>query len=836
MAIAKSVFDKYQKELLDKKYVDLEDTSNVVYQDDVLPIQPMTADEYAEIEGSIITTLTADNTYPSSDGVIEKTFAGTAQTFTSFNNTLKSLMETYSSPTSQEFDFSNGTSNLTYVEEAVIASMGDISSTDATLGFIFESLSDVVALIPSITSILLTAATAVVEIGGSIVNAAIGAVAGAGKAVFGFGKNLWNGITGKGFGDIFGDVKDDFSEGYEAGSNLSASIIDPVTGLINSVIGMGQVAITNYSNWLSSALSLMSDTFTNVYTDGVTETKFGQKMEKSWELFVTASVEGNGVTFNSTDNPLTNLGTDPILFGTPPRYTKLSDPRDRSYINTFIKDGNILSVIPGKPKYNGLSLGKVNTERNSPLGINTKLLNDSIGDSLSQTINTLGVGSTAVSDATSSETGYQTTAQQYADVALDYLKRNGISDVFNENDKRYYTFEQDYEGYYSYLETMLNTIYTRMGLAENSEGKTNLFSFFSNYGKPEAALLERFNGKSLGFYFEGNPSVSENASNDTNDPAGLKSTADAMSDEFQRINYVTGFGVKSARKAGIASARITRGTQAIGDILSGSSSSKPFSALSSSLGSAGKLLGGLANIGDKMMGALSYTANTDLNAITEAMLSTNGMKTVFPNLWTDSNYSKSINVDFEFISPYGDPLSIFQYCYVPLCSLLALALPKQAEENGYVNPFFLRMDIPGVISSDFSIISNITWVRGGSNNLWTVDKHPRAISVNVTFEDLYQFLAMTKRVSFLSANPNFSMFLDSFSGIRSLYTEGNSINGDYWNLLVNRLNSNNTYADVLWNQTSVDKTIHDYLATSVTKEQQFFNNYYKRDITWMKAR
>lgn len=378
-------------------------------------------------------------------------------------------------------------------------------------------------------------------------------------------------------------------------------------------------------------------------------------------------------------------------------------------MNTFIKDGNILSIIPGKPKYNGLSLGKVDTEKQGS-GVNGILNGLGLKTDFESIVNTASdYTSTSISNVTESETGYQTTAQQYADIALDYLRRNGISDVFNENDKRYYTFEQDYENYYSYLETMLNTIYTRMGLGETEEGKTNLFSFFNfNTNGGQESILEKFNGKSLGFYFEGNPNISENVSNDTNDPANLKAEADSMADEFQRINYVTGFGVRAARRAGVASARITKGTEAIGNILSGASANRPFSSLASSLGTAGSMVSGLAGFGDKMLGALSYTANTDLNAITEAMLSTNGMKTVFPNLWTDSNYSKSINIDFEFISPYGDPLSIFQYVYVPLCSLLALALPKQAQENGYVNPFFLRMDIPGVISSDFAIISNIT--------------------------------------------------------------------------------------------------------------------------------
>lgn len=821
MAIDKSIFDSYQKSLLNKKYVDLNNLSNIVYLDEKEPVAPMTADEYAEMEGSIGSSLSKTQEFETSEGLIEKVFSSSSQTFTSFNAGLKSLANTDSN-----FDFINA-SSLTFVERAIASSIGNIDPADAVLGDIFNTLSDVVALIPSITSILLTAATAVVEMGAGLINGAVGVVTGAAKAVGGFAKNLWNGVTGKGFGDLFGDVVDDAKSGFEQGSNFMSSITTPITTLLNSVIAQGQVAITNYSNWLSSALSLMSDTFTNVYSDGVSETSFGQKMELTWRMFITNNNNKN-IIFTKL-----NMGTDPILFGAPPRYNTLSDPRDRSYMNTFIKDGNILSIIPGKPKYNGLSLGKVDTE-----GSGSKLLKgfEDAASGFSNFMSSFG-GSTLIDEARVSETGYQTTAEQYAGIALDYLKRNGISEVFNANDKRYYTFEQDYDNYYAYLETMLNTLYTRMGLGENEENKSELFSFFSlSQDGSQETLLEKFNGRALGFYFEGNPAVSENLSNDTNDPANLKSTADSMSDEFQRINYVTGFGVKAARKAGIASARITKGTQAIGDILKGASSEKPFSTLASSLGSAGGLISGLAGFGDKLMGALSYTANTDLNAITESMLSTNGMKTVFPNLWTDSNYSKSINVEFEFVSPYGDPLSIFQYVYLPLCSILALALPKQAEENGYVNPFFLRLDIPGVISSDFAIISNITWVRGGANNLWTVDRHPRAVTVSVTFEDLFQFLAMTKRVSYLSANPNYSMFLDSFSGIRSLHSGGNSINSDYWNLLVNRLNSSNSLSSTLWNQTEVDKTINRYLSESVSPDQQFFNNYYKRDISWMKSK
>ena len=98
-------------------------------------------------------------------------------------------MSTYTSNSSVEFDFSNS-SNLNYVEKAIMGSIGNISSTEATLGVVFGALSDIVALIPSVTSILLTAATAVVEITGDKLAEVVGGVSGVVKSTVGFVNNL----------------------------------------------------------------------------------------------------------------------------------------------------------------------------------------------------------------------------------------------------------------------------------------------------------------------------------------------------------------------------------------------------------------------------------------------------------------------------------------------------------------------------------------------------------------------------------------------------------------------------------------------------------------------
>ncbi len=198
-----------------------------------------------------------------------------------------------------------------------------------------------------------------------------------------------------------------------------------------------------------------------------------------------------------------------------------------------------MSILPGKPKYNGLSLS--NERRVGQLQRDYNLSNPKIGLK------------TKLQDALDANEfqAVDMSAVEYSDIALDYLKKNGISGVFNKHDKRYYTFESDLTSYYSYLETILNTIYTRMGLGENQYGTNDLFTFFDNTGSEQETLLSKYNAKALGFYFEGNPSVSESAHNSVNDPAGLKSTADALSDDFQRMNYTSGFGKNSARNAGV---------------------------------------------------------------------------------------------------------------------------------------------------------------------------------------------------------------------------------------------------------------------------------------------
>lgn len=110
-----------------------------------------------------------------------------------------------------------------------------------------------------------------------------------------------------------------------------------------------------------------------------------------------------------------------------------------------------------------------------------------------------------------------------------------------------------------------------------------------------------------------------------------------------------------------------------------------------------------------------------------------------------------------------------------------------------------------MISSDLALITDLTWTRGGDADLWTKDGLPRSISCTLTISDLYPYLAMTKRYSFLSANPSYTVFLDSLAGLHALsYGKDDPMN-TYWDRMIQRISgpdksNGGTNTSGLWNK------------------------------------
>lgn len=533
------------------------------------------------------------------------------------------------------------------------------------------------------------------------------------------------------------------SDQYGFTDQLQSSI-SGVGGFFASMISNQtfKTIINEVTSFLASAVQ---------YKDGITETSFGSDQEMSWSKWFSRTLNASSPIKYITDTPLgSGLGASAVygnlIMGTPLLYTSTTDPDNRASINTFAKDIRFLSLTPGLPRYNG--------------GYTEQLLYNG-GETFK-------------------------TQTKTPDEALNYLKKNGLDVDFGNKDKRYYTFQTKFDEYYSYLETMLNTVYIKMGLAETN-GKFELMSFFSG-GGPKSDLQGQYKS-SLGFVTQGAPQVSESVSN-TEYSNNLEADINAQSDQYQELNYLTGMGSAGSR-AMRASKSVTR-TIGIGTKTMGAIKGRILSPLLD-LGNGGigsKLINLASNFGN-------FVSSNDMSAIIQQFSTTNGMKVKYPNLWSDSSYSKNMNFDFEFASPYGDPLSIFHYVYVPFFALLTFSLPRQADANGYVSPFFVRADIPGHMVSDLALISDMTWTKGGSSgNLFTKDGLPRSIHCTITLTDLFQYLAMTKRISFLSANPSYTVFLDSMAGMHAIYDgiEDTDYLNQYYKDVLNRISGSNDYA------------------------------------------
>lgn len=577
------------------------------------------------------------------------------------------------------------------------------------------------------------------------------------------------------------------SETVELVRTLLTDIADFGSDTLNDFSNDESMAagLRTLSNLGSNILNVISQNLKN-YQDGISETSFGAKMEESWYGNSSTSFLNYFRNKNSSANKINILKSTPLdsgekrtsiygsmVLGTPFLFNDHADPDNRVLINTLVKDGKILSLTPGMPKFNGTSY-------------------DVYGKSYENLMN-------------------QT---KEPSAMLNYLLKNGLDSDFANKDKRYYTFQTDYEAYFTYLETMLNAIWIKMGLAKNGE-EFNLFSFFkikNNKGIDPSGykdLKSQYNS-SIGFFTNIAGAVSESVdSQRTSFGSELSQNANSKSDNYQRLNYIhgmgTGGGLHNAMRTG---ATVYQNISDFKELMGGmlNSTQRAISNVSSKSGLK-KVLALVKVPLAFLWDTASYSATQDLGSVLQSFATSNGMKLVYPELWSDSDYSKNMNFNFSFISPYGDPLSIFKYVYVPFCALACFAFPRQAAENGYVSPFFIRADVPGVITSDLAMISSFTWTKGGGNNLWTKDGLPRAIDVSVSISDLYPYLAMTKRLSFLSANPSYAVFLDNLSGMMSLTngTEDDTLNS-YFSKLINRVNGLSQEGTNMWNKFNSTKS------------------------------
>lgn len=288
---------------------------------------------------------------------------------------------------------------------------------------------------------------------------------------------------------------------------------------------------------------------------------------------------------------------------------------------------------------------------------------------------------------------------------IDRLSRLGLTDetfdsIFSDGKSgKYYSLKFAYTEYFYYVNAMLrsaayfldiqdekidnkslgtiNWMYTTANM-DNSVFNNENTGIFS-HGKL-TSFLGPYSG-CIAFYADAGTTVDDSFSNSTTE-SQLASGLNNLSEQGRELNFLIGnvggmAGVKLDTLTGADSLDAT-----IGDIQS----------------RIDKLMPGKSNIFSNILGK----ATTILA----------GGRVVFPEIWSDSSFSRSYSCSMKLVSPSGDKLSVYLNILVPIYHLLGFTLPRESTNQAYFSPFLVRAYYKGLFNVDMGIIPGLTITKG----------------------------------------------------------------------------------------------------------------------------
>jgi hypothetical protein len=172
---------------------------------------------------------------------------------------------------------------------------------------------------------------------------------------------------------------------------------------------------------------------------------------------------------------------------------------------------------------------------------------------------------------------------------------------------------------------------------------------------------------------------------------------------------------------------------------------------------AGKLVGGAVNgLKDLFAGAAAGIGMSGLAAL-------GGSAFVdIPKHWQASSANlPSMSYTIQLTSPYGNKISQMFNLYVPLCMLLAAALPLSTGKQSYTSPFLVELYDRGRAQTRLGIIDSMSITRGAGNLGFSKSGSAMAIDVSFTVLDLSSIMHMPIIQGFNPlSNPTAGLFDD----------------------------------------------------------------------------
>lgn len=155
-------------------------------------------------------------------------------------------------------------------------------------------------------------------------------------------------------------------------------------------------------------------------------------------------------------------------------------------------------------------------------------------------------------------------------------------------------------------------------------------------------------------------------------------------------------------------------------------------------GAAGNLIGGvLGKVGDLVSGTLDSLNFSGLVSLA------GGAFVDFPDHWESSSAQlPRSSYTIQLVSPYGNVVSQMQNMYIPLCLLLAGALPLSTGKQSYTSPFLCQIYDKGRHQTRLGMIDSLSIVRGTTALGFNKFGHAMGVDVTFTVADMSSIMHM----------------------------------------------------------------------------------------------
>jgi hypothetical protein len=155
-------------------------------------------------------------------------------------------------------------------------------------------------------------------------------------------------------------------------------------------------------------------------------------------------------------------------------------------------------------------------------------------------------------------------------------------------------------------------------------------------------------------------------------------------------------------------------------------------------GALGKVVGGV------MSAAKDFAAGIGESLEISGLAALGGAAFVdIPKHWQSSQAQlPRSSYTIHLTSPYGNPISQMLNMYIPLCMLLAGALPLSTGKQSYTSPFILELYDQGRCQTRLGMIDSLQVTRGTGNLGFNNEGHAMGIDVTFSVVDLSSIMHM----------------------------------------------------------------------------------------------